>query len=118
MPYRRGSEGFFKQTYSDLERSINNLKMLLMTMKGERPMMPTYGSDLHEIIFENNVEGIVDDLLEDAVKSAVEVWMQEIHIISVVSDRDLRNDPETVVLKIKFSVKSIPNSEQELTLNF
>jgi phage baseplate assembly protein W len=117
MPYRRGDSGFFKQTYSDMERAINNLKMLLMTAKGERPMMPTYGSDLREIIFENNTEGLADDLLEDAVKSATETWMPEVHINSVITERDLRNQPESVVLKIKFFIANIPDSDQELTIS-
>jgi phage baseplate assembly protein W len=117
MPYRRGVSGFFKQTYSDMERAINNLKMLLMTAKGERPMMPTYGSDLREIIFENNTEGLADDLLEDAVKSAAATWMPEVYIKSVITERDLRNQPESVVLKIKFFIANIPDSDQELTIS-
>ena len=109
MPYKRGSNGFFQQTNSDMIRALNNLKMLLMTAKGERPMMPTYGSDLHEVIFENNTEGVPDDLLEDAVKDATDTWMKEVRIVSVISDRDLVNKPETVTLKVKFELTNIPD---------
>ena len=116
MPYRRGNQGFFEQTYSDMERALNNLKMLLMTAKGERPLMPTYGSDLREILFEGNAEGFTDDLLEDAVKEATELWMPEVLIISVVVDRDLVNNPSQATVLIKFSVINIPDSTQELTL--
>lgn len=118
LPYVRGNEGFFKQTYSDMERGLTNLKMLLMTAKGERPMMPTYGSDLHEIIFELNTEDHTDDLLEDAVKAAAETWMPEVFIISVISERDLRNEPSSVILNIKFRLISIPDSTQTLNLEF
>ena len=65
MPFVRGDSGFFKQTHSDMLRGLTNLRMLLMTAKGERPMMPSYGSDLREIIFESNTEGYTDDLLDD-----------------------------------------------------
>jgi len=116
MPFRRGNQGFFDQTYSDMERALTNLKMLLMTARGERPMMPTYGSGLREILFEGNTEGFSDDLLEDAVKEATELWMPEVFIKSVESDRDLVNNPSSVTLKIKFSVINIPDSTQELTL--
>jgi phage baseplate assembly protein W len=116
MPYRNGNTGYFVQTYSDLERAHNNLKMLLMTMQGERPMMPTYGSSLHEILFENNVSGFSDDLLEDSVKEATEVWMPEVHIKSVTTNRELNVLPNTVSVTIKFSVINIPDSAQELTL--
>jgi phage baseplate assembly protein W len=118
MPYVRGDSGFFNQTYSDMQRGTTNLKMLLMTAKGERPMMPTYGSDLHEIIFEQNVDGIVDDLLEDAVKEAAEIWMPEVFIKSVISQRKLDKEPSSVTLMIKFSLRNIPDSEQELNLEF
>ena len=91
--------------------------MLLMTAKGERPMMPTYESDLHEVIFENNTEGVPDDLLEDAVKDATDTWMKEVRIVSVISDRDLVNKPETVTLKIKFELTNIPDSRQQLLLD-
>ena len=116
MPYGRGNQGFFEQTHSDMERALNNLKMLLMTARGERPMMPTYGSGLRELLFEENTEGLPDDLLEDAVKEAAELWMPEVFIRSVIPERDLVNNPSSVTLKIKFSVINIPDSTQELTL--
>ena len=31
IPYSRGNQGFFDQTFSDIERCHTNLKMLLMT---------------------------------------------------------------------------------------
>jgi phage baseplate assembly protein W len=118
LPYTKGDSGFFNQTYSDMQRGLTNLKMLLMTAKGERPMMPSYGSDLREIIFEANTEDYADDLLDDAVKDAVETWMPEVHIISVVSERDYTNEPNQVTVNIKFRLNSIPDSAQQLTLDF
>lgn len=118
MPFIRGDTGFFRQTYSDMVRGLTNLKMLLMTAKGERPMMPTYGSDLREIIFESNTEGYTDDLLDDAVNDAVDSWMPEVNIISVETEREHITDPNNVTVKIKFSLKAIPDSTQQLTLDF
>lgn len=116
IPYRRGTEGYFLQTYSDMERAKNNLKMLLMTAKGERPLMPTYGSDLRELLFEPNVEDHVDELFEDAVRETTAIWMPEVTILFVNVERDLINTPSTATLKIGFSISSIPNSEQTLSL--
>jgi phage baseplate assembly protein W len=118
MPFIRGESGFFKQTYSDMLRGLTNLKMLLMTAKGERPMMPSYGSDLREIIFESNTEGYTDVLLDDAVNDAVDSWMPEVTIISVETEREHLTDPHQVTVKIKFSLKAIPDSIQQLTLDF
>ena len=107
---------FFKQTFSDLERAVTNLQMLLMTSKGERPLMPTYGSELKEILFENNTPEGIDDLLEDAVKDAVESWMPEVFIEYVITNRNLTNEPSTATLEIKFRLLNIPDSSQLLNL--
>ena len=117
LPYRAGSSGYFVQTHSDMTRALNNLKMLLMTAKGERPMMPTYGSDLLEIMFEPNMEEHTDELFEDAVKEATAIWMPDAIISYVDVERDLINSPNTATLRIGFSISSIPNSEQILTLD-
>ena len=117
IPYSRGEgDGFFAQTYSMLERAKTNLAFLLMTAKGERPMMPTYGSDLRALLFNPNTPDYVDELFEDAVKDAAETWMPEVIIASVVTTRDLDNDPYVATLNIVFSVSNIPDSEQELEI--
>ena len=112
IPYARGNDGFFEQTYSDLDRARINLVFLLQTVKGERPMMPTYGSDLQEILFEPNMELHSDDLFEDAVLEATNTWMPEIRIHSVEVLRDNINYPNSTVLSIRFTVNNIPLSEQ------
>lgn len=116
MPYRGGGSGYFLQTHSDMERALTNLKMLLMTAKGERPMMPTYGSDLRELLFEPNMEEHTDELFEDAVKESTATWMPEAIISYVTVERDLINTPNNATLQIGFSITSIPQSEQILTL--
>ncbi len=117
IPYSRGEgDGFFAQTYSMLERARTNLAFLLMTAKGERPMMPTYGSDLRALLFNPNTPDYVDELFEDAVKDAAETWMSEVNILSVVTTRDLENNPYVATLNITFSLSNIPDSEQELEI--
>ena len=116
LPYRKGRAGYFVQTHSDMERALHNLKMLLMTAKGERPMMPTYGSELQELLFEPNMADHMDDLFEDAVKESTALWMPEVMIIYVRVKRDLVNTPSSATLHIGFTVTNIPNSEQILTI--
>ena len=115
IPYARGQRGFFDQTYSDIERAHTNLKMLLMTAKGERPMMPTYGSDLRSLLF-NPAETEYDELLKEAVYDATEKWMPEVIITDVEVERNLSTAPNTAILKIKFSINSIPDSYEIMEL--
>lgn len=117
LPYSRGeTDGFFAQTYSMLDRARTNLSFLLMTAKGERPMMPTYGSDLRALLFNPNTPDYVDELFEDAVKDAAEIWMSEVNISSVVTTRDLENSPYVAALSITFSLSIIPDSEQTIEI--
>lgn len=118
LPYTRGeTDGFFKQTYSLLERARTNLSFLLMTAKGERPMMPEYGSDLRSIIFNPNTEDFLDEIIEDAVKDAAANWMSEVIINTVKVSRDLENNPYQASVEINFSINIIPDSEQTINLN-
>lgn len=115
IPYTRGNSGFFKQTFSDIERAHTNLKMLLMTAKGERPMMPTYGSDLRSLLF-NPGEEDYDSLFVEAVHEATEKWMPEIVVTNVSVQRDTETAPNRAILNIDFSIVSIPNSQEQLEL--
>lgn len=118
LPYTRGdTDGFFKQTHSLLERARINLSFLLMTAKGERPMMPEYGSDLRSIIFNPNTQDFLDEIIEDAVKDAASTYMKEVIINTVAVKRDLENNPYQATVDINFSINIIPDSEQTINLN-
>lgn len=118
MPYSRGeSDGFFAQTYSIIERSRYNLTMLLMTSKGERPLMPEYGSNLRAILFDPNIAEHIDKVFYDEVKEVTETWMPEISLISVDVSTDYDKSPHNVDLVIKYMLSSIPDTENELNLS-
>ena len=120
MPFGRDNEfGFFGAITSTRERYHTNLKMLLMTAKGERPMVPEYGSELKALLFEQNTEAHLDSLLEDAITAAVERWMPEILIEEVLVTRDTTKDSENFYaanIKVTYSVVTIPASENELEI--
>ncbi len=115
IPYSRGNQGFFDQTFSDIERCHTNLKMLLMTAKGERPMMPTYGSDLRSLLFNPGEDGY-DELLKEAVHDATEKWMPEVVILGVEVVRDFSTAPNSAILKINFSINAIPDSYENIEI--
>lgn len=117
LPYTRSEkEGYFAQVETELDRARVNLTMLLMTSKGERPMMPTYGSDLKKLLFSQNTEGAVDIQFEDAIVDATGTWMKGVIITDVVIDRDPVNNPYQAEIKVKFELTNLPDSEQELDL--
>ena len=68
--------GVFYQTYTNLEQVRSNLKNLLLTSKGERYMLPDFGTDIRWLLFEN----ITDESnfrggLITTIQEAVEFWM-------------------------------------------
>ena len=79
-------------------------------------MMPTYGSDLRHLLFSQNTESGSNIELEDAVRNAVAVWMSKVQIDDVFISRDFVNSPYTASISISFSLKTIPDSQQELEL--
>jgi phage baseplate assembly protein W len=118
IPYSRGkTDGFFAQTYSMLERAEYNLTMLLLTAKGERPMMPEYGSNLRSILFDPNSEQHLADIFEDEIKETVNFWMPEVEITYVHTEiPDSPLDKNKVSLRINYELASVPNVERELEL--
>jgi|TARA_R100000315_G_C5119689_1_gene68371 phage baseplate assembly protein W len=84
--------GSAKQNFVTSQQIHANLKNLIMTMKGERPMQPTFGSDLYNILFEPIDDGQMSDAAATAIKSAVASWMPQVTITRVkVSSRKDQN---------------------------
>ena len=81
----------------------------IMTRKGERVMMPTYGSIIHELIFEPLTDPVKDLIREDIQTiidedPRVELFDIEIndtdHTINVNISVSIINEDEPVILKI------------------
>ena len=72
---------------NDLQVLQANLKMLLITAKGERIMSPTYGTNIKRIIFELNVAS-VETILQQEIAQAVAMWEPRVTLQSIVVQRD------------------------------
>lgn len=55
VPLQTSEEGVYEYLYSDDLTAVidQNLKMILLTRKGERMMGPAFGAGLHDFLFEN-----------------------------------------------------------------
>ena len=54
---------------------------LLSTAIGERPMRPTYGTNISAAMFEN--QGNVEKAINQAVRSAIGIWIPELTVEQV-----------------------------------
>ena len=117
LPLQNGQQGFFDSTMTTLEAAKSNIKNLLLTMKGERPMQPDFGSDLFKSIFEPMVEdGEIEENCRNAIEEAIDEWLPYINIDSL----EFTSTPEEIDdnlfrISLVFSIKSDPNRFDELT---
>jgi len=105
--YASGSLGggqVFAQTYSTEEQAISNLKNLLLTIKGERYMQPSFGTRIREILFDNNTEDI-RSRLRSTLNEDIEHWLPYIKIqnVELVSSVDMH----AIAIRVFFQVTTV-----------
>lgn len=118
LPIRLGKTGYFEQTFTTLDTVKADVVNLLLTIKGERPMQPNFGSDIQNLLFENIIDGI-DSIIERNIQQAIDFWMPYINLQEIVVD----TSPEVVDLnkikiQITFSIDQVPNRFETIILEF
>ena len=106
----------FSQTKTVLEQAKSNLRNLLLTTKGERRGQPEFGSDLIDVLFEQNIIEIsesVDEIIREAVSQQLPyILINDIFVSSSVDDSNQLN------IQIEFSVTLAPETFDSLLLQF
>lgn len=82
----------------------SSLEILLTTTRGERVMLPQYGCNLDELVFEN-LDTRMKTLMADQIESAILYHEPRIHLESVRLD-DSREIEGVVLIEISYRVKS------------
>ena len=102
LPMNSGNGGF-ALNYLTEDQIHANLKNLILTMKGERIMHPTFGSGLHNLLFE---PGIQDSFYQKSIETmteAVNEWMPFV----TIDDADLIFDGNVAKIQISYKVKEL-----------
>tara|TARA_R100001129_G_scaffold145671_1_gene106978 strand:- start:492 stop:902 length:411 start_codon:yes stop_codon:yes gene_type:complete len=110
FPLTVGSQ---KQNFLTSEQVHDNLRNLILTMKGERPMNPNFGCDVYYLLFEPIDVEELREAATEAILDAVNTWMPAVQIKQI--DIDPRPDNNLVVLEIFYSVNGW-NAENVLNL--
>jgi phage baseplate assembly protein W len=103
---------FFNRTKTVEEQAKHNLKSLLLTNIGERPMQPEFGSKLLSVVFEFRD----DALIEEVINEAVDKWLPYIVINSITTNTEPAN-PNRLNVSIDFSVATSPNATDQIVLD-
>ena len=104
-----GGASVFSTTYTTEEQAISNLKNLLLTRRGERIMLPTFGSPVPDYVFGNITAGggiaISPDEVSDIEGDLTEVinfWLPYIILDEVTAE--VYPDEHVVRISIVFRV--------------
>jgi len=105
FPLRRGRKGAFETNDDTITAIIDDLRILLLTNHGERPIQFDFGANLRAVIFEQGSD--VKQKIDDNIRFAVDKWMPFV-TISIIDVRTFRDDvtlkENQVHIKIDFLV--------------
>ena len=79
LPLGYSDSGYFKQTKTTLQQAKYNIINLIKTIPGERLGQPSFGSNLHTILFEPMNE-YFSEILEDAIRTSMSTWLPYINV--------------------------------------
>lgn len=82
----------------------SSLEVLLSTMRGERVMLPQYGCNLEELLFEN-LDTRMKTLAADKIETAILYHEARIKVEDVIVD-DTRELEGVVFIEVRYRVKA------------
>lgn len=111
LPFQRGNNGYFAQSYQTIDQIKSNIKNLLLTKRRERLMHPNFGTALYEALFEQNTDDL-EIKVQNSIEESIARWMPFISIEEIIldqsnSDRDRYN----FNISISFRVSGQQNLE-------
>ena len=116
LPLGYSDTGFFKQTKTTLQQAKYNIINLLKTIPGERLGQPTFGSQLHTILFEPLNEDF-SSIIEDAIRDSLSVWLPYINIKNIeitMPDYNINR----VNISIDFGLSFEPDRFESVSVSF
>ena len=95
----------FTSIYDIEEQTTENLKSLLLTRPGERYMLPEFGTNLLNMLFEP-ITNNFNDMVQTSILSAISTWLPYVNIegFTVVTALDDPTMQHMVEISITYSV--------------
>ena len=112
MPLHRGDDknGNFAATSTTLEAVKVNIRNLLQTELGERPMQPNLGIKLKQFLFEQFDENI-ELSIQNSILDTFSVWLPFITIITL----DVKmSETNTLNIFVEFILNKDPNTVESV----
>jgi uncharacterized protein len=81
FPFAVGNGGNVKTVTSEESKHALRVRSVLGTLKGERVMRPTFGSDISKRVFDNHKE--ISNAISEDVRLAFAQWLYGLNLIDV-----------------------------------
>lgn len=94
-PYSDFSTFFEEKVDQDILKA--SIVYIVLTQKGERVMLPEFGSDVHKMVFDQN-DSTLASSLEREIREAVARWDPRIELVDV----EVTQTDENVLCKVKY----------------
>jgi|TARA_R110001592_G_scaffold195669_4_gene443355 phage baseplate assembly protein W len=116
LPMGYSDSGYFKQTKTTLQQAKYNIINLIKTIPGERLGQPSFGSNLHSILFEPMNEDF-NDVLEDGIRTSMSTWLPYINVKTIEIDFPDHN-VNRVDINIDFGLSFEPDRFGTVSVSF
>jgi len=121
LPFNSETGKFGEVSYFSIDQALSNLRNLILTRKGERPMHPKFGTNLQDYLFEpNNKE--LRDKVGGEVRQAIEDWLPYIIVKSLdvkipdANQGGLTDRYHAIMVALKFGLQNNSIDESEIVL--
>ena len=106
FPLRKSSQGAFEGNVETIDAIRDDLRILLLTNYGERPILYEFGANLRKSLF-NEPGANIKQKIKDQIVSAINRWMPfvnigEIFVLDMNDDYTIENNK--IRIKIHFFV--------------
>tara|TARA_B100000902_G_scaffold235193_1_gene222905 strand:+ start:2445 stop:2879 length:435 start_codon:yes stop_codon:yes gene_type:complete len=104
--------GYFATTKTTMDAIKNDVKLLLMTQRGERLMQPFLGMDIRRFLFEQ----ITDDTaieIENDIVDTFQTWLPFVQLQDIEVDLG-DQDRNQIKINVTFNVRNAPTELQSV----
>jgi len=114
FPLRKGKKGAFETNDTTIDAVTDDLRVLLLTNYGERPIHYDFGCNLRGIVFEQGAG------IEDLITAAIEKWMPFVSLVEVrvddsTTDQSVRD--HELMVHLRFRVGQVEGSLKQKIRN-
>ena len=109
-----GTDGPYASNKTTIDAVKQNLKMLLLTIPGERIMNPDFGVGIKTALFEQNTS-LLKQNIDNRINSQVSKYMNYISILNIDISEDI-NIENALYIRLRYQIPSI-GSVDELIIN-